>query len=60
MADPAEASGLAGSFNVAKRTGTPDAVAHLVALLIGPDGALTTGSASVIDGGTTATFRHGT
>lgn len=45
--------------SVAKRAGTPDEVAHLAALLMGPDGAFITGSDFLIDGGTTATFWYG-
>lgn len=45
--------------SVAKRAGTPDEVAHLAALLMGPEGAFITGSDMLIDGGTTATYWFG-
>ncbi|MDE2171560.1 MAG: SDR family oxidoreductase [Sphingomonadales bacterium] len=45
--------------SVAKRAGTPDEVANLAALLMGPDGAFITGSDMLIDGGTTATYWFG-
>ncbi|MBA3880624.1 MAG: short-chain dehydrogenase [Sphingobium sp.] len=45
--------------SVAKRAGTPDEVATVAALLMGPDGAFITGSDLLIDGGTTATFWFG-
>ena len=40
--------------SVAKRAGTPDEVAKLAALLMGPDGAFITGSDFLMDGGVTA------
>ncbi|MDB5721675.1 MAG: hypothetical protein JWP15_2293 [Alphaproteobacteria bacterium] len=45
--------------SVAKRAGTPDEIANVAALLMGPDGAFITGSDFLIDGGTTATFWFG-
>jgi len=45
--------------SVAGRAGTPDEVATVAALLMGPDGAFITGSDFLIDGGTTATFWFG-
>ncbi|MEO6256035.1 MAG: SDR family oxidoreductase [Sphingomicrobium sp.] len=45
--------------SVAKRAGTPDEVATVAALLMGPDGAFITGSDVLIDGGVTATFWFG-
>ena len=38
----------------AKRTGTPDEVGNVAALLIGPDGAFITGSDFLMDGGVTS------
>lgn len=43
----------------AGRAGTPDEVASLAALLMGPDGGFITGSDFLIDGGATANFFHG-
>lgn len=43
----------------AKRAGTPDEVATLAALLMGPDGAFITGSDFLQDGGVTAAYRFG-
>jgi NAD(P)-dependent dehydrogenase (short-subunit alcohol dehydrogenase family) len=48
---------LAGS--AAGRAGTPDEVATVAALLMGPDGAFITGSDILIDGGVTAEYRFG-
>jgi NAD(P)-dependent dehydrogenase (short-subunit alcohol dehydrogenase family) len=45
--------------SVAKRAGTPDEVANVAALLMGPDGAFITGSDFLMDGGVTATFWFG-
>jgi NAD(P)-dependent dehydrogenase (short-subunit alcohol dehydrogenase family) len=42
--------------SVAKRAGTPDEVASVAALLMGPDGAFITGSDFLMDGGVTASF----
>jgi len=42
-----------------KRAGTPDEVAALAALLMGPDGAFITGSDFLIDGGVTASYWFG-
>lgn len=41
------------------RAGTPDEVAQVAALLMGPDGAFITGSDFLMDGGVTAAFRFG-
>jgi len=41
------------------RAGTPDEVAFLAALLMGPDGAFITGSDFLMDGGVTASFFYG-
>ncbi|WP_287877910.1 SDR family oxidoreductase [Aquitalea sp.] len=41
------------------RAGTPDEVAQLAALLMGPDGTFITGSDFLMDGGVTAAFRFG-
>ncbi|MCX7251818.1 MAG: SDR family oxidoreductase [Burkholderiales bacterium] len=41
------------------RAGTPDEVAQLAALLMGPDGAFITGSDFLMDGGVTAAYRFG-
>ena len=43
----------------AKRAGTPDEVAHVGALLMGPDGAFITGSDVLMDGGVTASWFFG-
>ena len=43
----------------AGRAGTPDEVANLAALLMGPDGAFITGSDFLIDGGVTASYWYG-
>ena len=45
--------------SVAKRAGTPDEVANLAALVMGPDGAFITGSDFLMDGGVTATYWYG-
>ena len=45
--------------SVAKRAGTPDEVANLAALLMGPDGTFITGADFLMDGGVTATFWFG-
>ena len=41
------------------RAGTPDEVAHVAALLMGPDGAFITGSDVLMDGGVTAAYWFG-
>jgi NAD(P)-dependent dehydrogenase (short-subunit alcohol dehydrogenase family) len=41
------------------RAGTPDEVANVAALLMGPDGAFITGSDILMDGGVTASFFFG-
>jgi len=43
----------------AGRAGTPDEIAALAALLMGPDGAFITGSDYLIDGGVTAAYFYG-
>lgn len=43
----------------AGRAGTPDEIAGLAALLMGPDGAFITGSDFLIDGGVTASYFYG-
>jgi NAD(P)-dependent dehydrogenase (short-subunit alcohol dehydrogenase family) len=43
----------------AGRPGTPDEVATLAALLLGPDGAFVSGSDFLIDGGVTASYFYG-
>jgi NAD(P)-dependent dehydrogenase (short-subunit alcohol dehydrogenase family) len=43
----------------AKRAGTPDEVASVAALLIGPDGGFITGSDVLMDGGVTAAYWFG-
>jgi hypothetical protein len=45
--------------SVAKRAGTPDEVAALGALLMGPDGGFITGSDFLMDGGVTAAYWYG-
>ncbi len=41
------------------RAGTPDEVAAIGALLLGPDGAFITGSDFLMDGGVTASYFYG-
>lgn len=43
----------------AGRAGTPDEVATIGALLLGPDGAFITGSDVLMDGGLTAAYFYG-
>jgi NAD(P)-dependent dehydrogenase (short-subunit alcohol dehydrogenase family) len=43
----------------ARRAGTPDEVATVAALLMGPEGAFITGSDFLMDGGVTATYFYG-
>jgi len=43
----------------AKRTGTPDEVGNVAALLMGPDGAFITGSDFLMDGGVTSSYWFG-
>jgi NAD(P)-dependent dehydrogenase (short-subunit alcohol dehydrogenase family) len=43
----------------AKRAGTPDEVANVAALLMGPDGTFITGSDFLMDGGVTASYWYG-
>jgi NAD(P)-dependent dehydrogenase (short-subunit alcohol dehydrogenase family) len=43
----------------AKRAGTPDEVANVAALLMGPDGGFITGSDFLMDGGVTAAYWYG-
>ena len=43
----------------AGRGGTPDEIATLAALLLGPDGTFITGSDFLIDGGVTASYFYG-
>ncbi|MCA8204224.1 SDR family oxidoreductase [Burkholderia sp. AU33545] len=43
----------------AKRAGTPDEVANVAALLMGPDGCFITGSDVLMDGGVTASYWFG-
>jgi NAD(P)-dependent dehydrogenase (short-subunit alcohol dehydrogenase family) len=43
----------------AGRAGTPDEVANVAALLMGPDGAFITGSDILMDGGVTSSFFYG-
>lgn len=45
--------------SVARRAGTPDEVANVAALLMGPDGAFITGSDILMDGGVTASYWFG-
>ena len=45
--------------SVARRAGTPDEVANVAALLMGPDGGFITGSDILMDGGVTATYWYG-
>jgi NAD(P)-dependent dehydrogenase (short-subunit alcohol dehydrogenase family) len=43
----------------AGRAGTPDEIATVAALLMGPDGGFITGSDILIDGGVTASYFYG-
>jgi NAD(P)-dependent dehydrogenase (short-subunit alcohol dehydrogenase family) len=43
----------------AGRAGTPDEVATVAALLMGPDGAFISGSDILMDGGVTASYFYG-
>ena len=45
--------------SAAGRAGTPDEVANVAALLMGPDGAFITGSDFLMDGGVTAAYWYG-
>jgi NAD(P)-dependent dehydrogenase (short-subunit alcohol dehydrogenase family) len=45
--------------SAARRGGTPDEIASLCALVMGPDGAFITGSDFLIDGGVTAAYWYG-
>jgi NAD(P)-dependent dehydrogenase (short-subunit alcohol dehydrogenase family) len=45
--------------SAAGRAGTPDEVANVAALLMGPDGAFITGSDFLMDGGVTAAYWFG-
>ncbi len=45
--------------SAAGRAGTPDEVAHVAALLMGPDGGFITGSDILMDGGVTAAYWYG-
>ena len=49
----------AGSYTPLGRSGTPDEVAALVSLIMGPEGGFITGSDFLIDGGATANFFYG-
>jgi NAD(P)-dependent dehydrogenase (short-subunit alcohol dehydrogenase family) len=46
-------------LSAAGRAGTPDEVANVAALLMGPDGGFITGSDFLMDGGVTAAYRFG-
>ncbi len=46
-------------LSAAGRSGTPDEVATVAALLMGPDGSFITGSDILMDGGVTASFFYG-
>jgi len=43
----------------AGRPGTPDGVANVAALLMGPDGGFISGNDFLIDGGVTASYWYG-
>jgi NAD(P)-dependent dehydrogenase (short-subunit alcohol dehydrogenase family) len=45
--------------SAARRAGTPDEVANVAALLMGPDGGFITGSDFLMDGGVTAAYWYG-
>jgi NAD(P)-dependent dehydrogenase (short-subunit alcohol dehydrogenase family) len=46
-------------LSAAGRVGTPDEVANVAALLMGPEGGFITGSDFLMDGGVTAAYRYG-
>jgi NAD(P)-dependent dehydrogenase (short-subunit alcohol dehydrogenase family) len=46
-------------LSVAGRAGTPDEVANVAALLMGPEGSFITGSDILMDGGVTAAYWSG-
>ena len=46
-------------LSVARRAGTPDEVANVAALLMGPEGSFITGSDFLMDGGVTAAYWYG-
>jgi NAD(P)-dependent dehydrogenase (short-subunit alcohol dehydrogenase family) len=46
-------------LSVAGRAGTPDEVANVAALLMGPEGSFITGSDILMDGGVTAAYWYG-
>jgi NAD(P)-dependent dehydrogenase (short-subunit alcohol dehydrogenase family) len=47
------------TLSAAGRVGTPDEVATVAALLMGPDGGFITGSDLLMDGGVTAAYWYG-
>lgn len=47
------------ALSPAGRVGTPDEVAHVAALLMGPEGGFITGSDILMDGGATASYFYG-
>jgi len=47
------------AISPAGRAGTPDEVASVAALLMGPDGGFITGSDFLMDGGVTAAYWYG-
>jgi len=47
------------ALSAAGRAGTPDEVANVAALLMGPDGGFITGSDFLMDGGVTAAYWYG-
>jgi NAD(P)-dependent dehydrogenase (short-subunit alcohol dehydrogenase family) len=47
------------ALSAAGRAGTPDEVANVAALLMGPDGSFITGSDFLMDGGVTASYWYG-
>jgi NAD(P)-dependent dehydrogenase (short-subunit alcohol dehydrogenase family) len=46
-------------LSAAGRVGTPDEVANVAALLMGPEGGFITGSDFLMDGGVTAAYWYG-
>jgi NAD(P)-dependent dehydrogenase (short-subunit alcohol dehydrogenase family) len=57
--DHSEGYGRMIRESAAGRVGTPDEVANVAALLMGPDGAFISGSDVLMDGGVTAAYRYG-
>jgi NAD(P)-dependent dehydrogenase (short-subunit alcohol dehydrogenase family) len=56
---PSQATPATVELSPAGRTGTPDEVGTVGALLMGPDGGFITGSDFLMDGGVTAAYWYG-